>query len=283
MYFLQNFFIWIRKNIIRVLIGEYPNNLIKASYVSPNKSDQNINLISSTDNLWVSKSMFKKWNSYSEIDRINLNIYSNAQVNSFMKENYKDDLIYEIYKKSMVPVQKIDIFRICIIYKYGGIWLDLKSKINLEKTLELYKKSNSNGILLRESRKIDVITTLGNKQFKSSKNVIHNGFFYLPKNSEFLKNLLLKIKKDYLYFQDIIFSNPKEGIMNLTGPHQFTRSFYDMRIEKAPLLLSQNDIDWVYLSKFGEYISPLKKIKHYSSLKDLKTIDSQKISYLKEK
>ena len=71
--------------------------------------------------------------------------------------------------------------------------------------------------------------------------------------------------------------------MNLTGPHQFTRSFYDMRIEEAPLLLSQNDIDWVYLSKFGEYISPFKKIKHYSSLKDLKTIDSEKISYLKEK
>ena len=283
MYFLQNFFIWIRKNLIRVLIGEYPNNLIEPSYVHQNKSEQNINLISSTDNLWVSKSMIKKWSSYSEIDRINLNIYSNAQVNSFMKENYKDDLIYEIYKKSMLPVQKIDIFRICIIYKFGGIWLDLKSKINLKKTLEIYKNSNSKGILLSEPRKIDVITSKGKKQFKSSKNVIHNGFFYLPKNSEFLKNLLFKIKKDYLYFQDIIFKHPKEGIMNLTGPHQFTRSFYDMRIEKAPLLLSQNDIDWVYLSKFGEYISPLKKIKHYSSLKDLKTIDSRKISYLKEK
>ena len=36
-------------------------------------------------------------------------------------------------------------------------------------------------------------------------NVIHNGFFFLPKESEFLKNFLLKIKKDYLYFQDIIF------------------------------------------------------------------------------
>lgn len=283
MYFLQNFFIWIRKNIIRVLIGEYPNNLIKPSYVRQNKSEQNINLISSTDNLWVSKSMFKKWSSYSEIDRINLNIYSNAQVNSFMKENYKDDLIYEIYKKSMLPVQKIDIFRICIIYKFGGIWLDLKSKINLKKTLEIYKSSNSKGILLSETRKIDVITSKGKKQSKSSKNVIHNGFFYLPKNSEFLKNLLLKIKKDYLYFQDVIFRHPKEGIMNLTGPHQFTRSFYDMRIEEAPLLLSQNDIDWVYLSKFGEYISPLKKIKHYSTLKNLKTIDSQKILYLKEK
>ena len=283
MYFLQNYFIWIRKNIIRLLIGEYPNRHLTASHISQHKSDKYINLISSTDNFWVSKSMFKKWNLYSEIDGINLNIYSNAQVNSFMKENYKDDLIYEIYKKSMVPVQKIDIFRICVIYKFGGIWLDLKSKINLEKALELYNISNSNGILLCEPRKIDIINTLGNNQLKTSKNVIHNGFFYLPKQSHFLKNLLFKIKKDYLYFQDIIFREPKQGIMNLTGPHQFTRSFYDLEKDKSPLLVSQEDIDWVYFSKFGEYISPFKINKHYSSLKDLKTIDSQKSSYLQEK
>ncbi len=283
MYFLQNYFIWIRKNIIRLLIGEYPNSHLTASYIRQHKSDKYINLISSTDNFWVSKSMFKKWNLYSEIDGINLNIYSNAQVNRFMKENYKDDLIYEIYKKSMVPVQKIDIFRICVIYKFGGIWLDLKSKINLEKALELYNKSNSNGILLCEPRKIDIINTLGNNQLKTSKNVIHNGFFYLPKQSHFLKNLLLKIKKDYLYFQDIIFREPKQGIMNLTGPHQFTRSFYDLEKDKSPLLVSQEDIDWVYFSKFGEYISPFKINKHYSSLKNLKTIDSQKSSYLQEK
>ena len=70
---------------------------------------------------------------YSDIENINLNIYSNSQVNNFMNEYFKDDLIYEIFRKSILPVQKIDIFRICIIYKFGGIWLDLKSQINLKK------------------------------------------------------------------------------------------------------------------------------------------------------
>ena len=71
--------------------------------------------------------------------------------------------------------------------------------------------------------------------------------------------------------------------MNLTGPHQFTRTYYDMKSDKTPLLVSQEDIDWVYYSKFGEFISPLKVIKHYSFLKQLKTIDSQKSLELKEK
>ena len=283
MYFLHNYFIWIRKIIIRILIKEYPNKLIKSKNILGKNSDKYINFISSTDNFWISNSMFKKWNFYNEINDIDLNIYSNSQVNSFMKKYFKNDLIYEIFKKSVLPVQKIDIFRICIIYKFGGIWLDIKSQINITKVLKLYKDSESNGILLSEPRKIEVITFKDNKQLKSFKNVIHNGFFFLPKESQFLKNILFKIKKDHLYFQDIIFSHPKQGIMNLTGPHQFTRTYYDMEREKRPLLLSHNDIDWIYYQKFGEYISPLRIVKHYSSIKELKTIDSLKSSNLKEK
>ena len=56
-----------------------------------------------------------------------------------------------------------------------------------------------------------------------------------------------------------------------------------MGVETAPLLVSQEDIDWTYISKFGEYISPWITNKHYSLLKDLKTLDSKNNSYLKEK
>ena len=281
MYSLHNFFIWIRKNIIRILFKEYPNALLKTATVPLNNSQKSINLISSTENFWVSKSMFKKWDSYNEMQNMNVNIYSNSQVNNFMKEFYKEDLIYEIFRKSILPVQKIDIFRICIIYKFGGIWLDLKSQINLKKVLKLYGESESNGLLLCEPTKIDVTYTRDNKVIKSNENVIHNGFFFLPKESEFLRNLILKIKKDYLYFQDIVFSYPKEGIMNLTGPYQFTRNFFQIDLTKKPRLVSQNEIEWIYISKYGEFISPFKGIQHYSSLRQMKTIDSKKTSDLR--
>ena len=281
MYFLQNFFIWIRKYFIRILLGEYPNACLKASSIINNKRKKNIHLISSTDNFWVSKSMYKKWQFFSEYKGIELNIYSNKQVNAFMKDNFKDDLIYEIYKKSILPVQKIDLFRICCVYLYGGIWLDLKSEVDLGKVLQLYNKYNSNGILLYEPRQIEVVTFSDNKQTKSYANVIHNGFFFLPKGSLFLKKLLFKIKKDYLYFQDIVFNYPKDGIMNLTGPHQFTRTYYDINSNSRPKLVSHSDIKWVFSSKYGEFLSPLKSPIHYSSLKKLKIIDSRKSLNLK--
>ena len=276
MFFLQNFFIFLRKLCIRIIFNEYPNILLKSSVITNHKAKKNINLISSTDNFWVSKSMFKKWDDYSKYKNIDLSIYSNYQVNKFMKDNFEDDLIYEIYQRSVLPVQKIDLFRICCIYLYGGIWLDLKSEINPGKVLELYKRSKSCGIMMWEPRKIEVITASGKKQTKSMRNVIHNGFFALPKGSHFLKELILKIKRDYLYFQDIVFCSPKQGIMNLTGPNQFTRNYYNIQKSKRPYLVSQEDLDWVFYSKYGEYLSPRKMVKHYSKLNKLKTIDSSK-------
>ena len=276
MYLLQNIFIWIRKFIIRILFREYPNKRLKASRFYDDKSNKKINFISSSDNLWVSRNMFRKWKFYRESKNIYLNIYSNNQVNEFMQENFKDDLIYEIYKRSILPVQKIDIFRVCFIYLHGGIWLDLKSEINLEKVIDQYSESKSNGILIYEPRKIEVMHFSENKQFKTHEHVIHNGFFFLPKKSEFLKNILFKIKRDFLYFQDIVFQYPKQGIMNLTGPHQFTRAYHDLNETKRPKLVSHKEVDWKYFSKYGEFISPLSIIKkHYSSLKELKTIDSK--------
>ena len=280
MYFLQDFFIFLRKFCIRILLREYPNKLLRSSSVSNLKAKKYINLISSTDNFWVSKSMFNKWVSYSNFKKIGLNIYSNKGVNKFMKDNFKDDLIYEIYQKSILPVQKIDLFRICCIYLHGGIWLDLKSEINIEKVLKIYKKNASLGILLWEPRKIDIISSSGNQLSRSRQNVIHNGFFALPKGSIFLEELLLKIRKDYLYFQDIVFNTPKQGIMNLTGPHQFTRTYFNIEKNKRPYLVSQEEIDWIFYSKYGESISPFKRVKHYSTLTQLKTIDSSKKLYL---
>ena len=276
MYFLQNYFIWLRKLVIRIVFKQYPNSLLKSNALKDNSS-QKINFISSTKNFWVSKYMYEKWQYYSDKKNINLNIYADSQVNDFMKDNFKDKLIFDIYKKSMIPVQKIDIFRICSTYTYGGIWLDLKSEINLDKIIELYKKSNSQGILMYEPRRIEIVNFKNKKYINEFKNVIHNGFFYLPKKSLFLEKIINKIERDYLYFQDIFFTYPKQGIMNLTGPHQFTRSFYELDKRDKPLLASHHDIGWKYCSRYGEYLSPLSRKRHYSLLKNLKTIDSKKI------
>jgi len=277
MYFLLNIFIWIRKNLIRIIFNEYPNIFLEIKK-SDFKSDKKINLISSTNNFWVSKEMSKKWNSFSKIKNINTEIFSNSDVNNFMFDNFKNDLIYEIYKKSQIPVQKIDIFRICFIYRNGGIWLDLKSEVSIKTALDIYSKAKkNNGLLMFEPRKIDVIKNKNNRICKTREYVIHNGFFFLPKNSFFLKQLIKNVEKDYLYFEDIILLKPKQGIMNLTGPNQFTRTYHLLSSKDKPLLVSQKEINWQYISKYGEFISPIKFPKHYSSSTNKEIINSNSL------
>ena len=133
-----------------------------------------------------------------------------------------------------------------------------------------------------EPRKIDVIMKKDQKNYISAEFVIHNGFFYLPKDSFFLHEILNKIEEDYLYYQDVLLSYPKQGILNLTGPHQFTRIFHKLNSDKKPTLVSQEEISWKYISKFGEYISPIDLRKHYSSIKNKKIIDSKNLIELKK-
>ena len=268
--------------MIRIILNEYPNVFLKFDKKYSNYKKR-INLITSTDNFWVSKEMYKRWNGYFNLEEINLDIFSNQNVNKFMFDSYGDKLIYEIYKKSQIPVQKIDIFRYCYALKNGGIWLDLKSEVCIKKTLDLLLKSeNKNGLLMYEPRKIDVIKKREQKNYISSEFVIHNGFFYLPKDSLFLNEVLKNIEKDYIYFQDVLLTDPKQGVMNLTGPHQCTRSYHKLSSNNRPKLVSQDEISWKYISKFGEYISLIDSKKHYSSIKNKKIIDSINLIDLKE-
>ena len=55
------------------------------------QKEEKFNLVSSSDNFWVSQNMYKKWDFYSKTKDLNLYLYSNYDVNNFMKNNFKDD------------------------------------------------------------------------------------------------------------------------------------------------------------------------------------------------
>jgi len=52
----------------------------------------------------------------------NYHFYDNDACDKFMKEEFSD--IYHVYNNLPLPVMKADMWRYCIIYKYGGIYAD---------------------------------------------------------------------------------------------------------------------------------------------------------------
>jgi mannosyltransferase OCH1-like enzyme len=63
----------------------------------------------------------KTWLKYS--NEFNYFFYSNELCDKFMSENF-DENVNKAYQKLPLPVMKADLWRYCVIYKYGGIYAD---------------------------------------------------------------------------------------------------------------------------------------------------------------
>ena len=63
----------------------------------------------------------KSWLKYT--NTFNYKFYNNAMCDDFIKNNF-DDKIYNAYSLLPMGVMKADLWRYCIIYKYGGIYAD---------------------------------------------------------------------------------------------------------------------------------------------------------------
>jgi|LauGreDrversion4_1035100.scaffolds.fasta_scaffold14530_4 mannosyltransferase OCH1-like enzyme len=80
----------------------------------------------------------------------NHKIYTDAEIDSFINENFQGE-IADCYNKLNIIVAKVDFWRYLILYKYGGIYLDMDSSIN--KPLDELIKDSDDAIITVEKNK----------------------------------------------------------------------------------------------------------------------------------
>ena len=56
-------------------------------------------------------------------------LYTDNEMDDFVKENYPGE-IYECYSRLNIIVAKVDFWRYLVLYKYGGVYLDMDSSID---------------------------------------------------------------------------------------------------------------------------------------------------------
>jgi len=74
-------------------------------------------------------------------------LYDDDDMDKFVKEHYPGE-IYECYNRLNIIVAKVDLWRYLILYKYGGIYLDMDSSIN--KPLTQLIKEDDHAIITAE-------------------------------------------------------------------------------------------------------------------------------------
>jgi mannosyltransferase OCH1-like enzyme len=121
-------------------------------------------------------------------------LWTHETMDIFVKENYPD--LYTIYKSYKHDIQRCDAFRYLVLYKYGGVYLDM----------DIICKKNLNNLLhfdlvLAKSSNIETTFT--------------NSFFMVVPNHPFFKyciDNLADYKDNFQYFGKHL------HVMNSTGP-----------------------------------------------------------------
>lgn len=104
-------------------------------------------------------------------------LYDDDMCNEFIKNNFSND-VYDAYNDLIPRSYKTDLWRLCILYIYGGIYVDIKLNcINNFKLIELTNK---------EHYVWDGTYEENDKKYNS----IYNGLMVCKKNNKFLLNAI---------------------------------------------------------------------------------------------
>ena len=162
----------------------------------------------------------------------NYKFYTDKECDVFMQDNFPN--LYSIYRLLSLPVMKADLWRYCVVYKYGGIYADVDTK--LLQSPEIFIKNK------------DLVAAPENA------NRMCQWAFSAPAGSPILKSII-----DHVVFQCRTNADRgKDFVLNLTGPGAFTNGIRRYMIEsKQQLVRSQ-----VY-SPLGRSIPNNVYIFHY--------------------
>jgi len=179
-------------------------------------------------------------------------LYDDDMCRNFIKDNFDDEIVYT-FDKLKPGAYKADLWRYCILYIKGGIYLDIKFLcINNFKLIELTDKE-----YFVKDRKT------GNLIIKSG--VFQAVLCCLPKN-----NILLECIKQIVY--NVKHNLYLDNSLCPTGPHLFIKFSNFIDIKNLELKHSEgkyiennnNKILKVYDTYRNEQKTPNKNLDHYS-------------------
>jgi mannosyltransferase OCH1-like enzyme len=151
-------------------------------------------------------------------------LYNDEAMDNFVNENYKGE-IAECYNKLNIIVAKVDFWRYLVLYKYGGVYLDMDSSI--EKCLNELIKDEDEAIITAEG----------------------NPYLYVQWALIFSKNHPILKKTIDLIVANIKNNSYPNDIHKMTGPTVYSRAINEVHME----LFNNNIINHRQINRSTDY------------------------------
>jgi mannosyltransferase OCH1-like enzyme len=160
---------------------------------------------------------FRKINS--DLDFILLD--SSAR-DSYMRERWGNKFISKIYFEAKFGALRADIFRYCILMDRGGYYFDISKGLEVKIT-SLHDHSISGAICFEKN----LSDFHGPMSLTHPRNLVVQWGLGFVSNHPLLKNHIERIEWTYSNFFGKTFANPKQAILEFTGPIAFTKTVHE--------------------------------------------------------
>jgi mannosyltransferase OCH1-like enzyme len=196
--------------------------------------------------------------------QFNFFFFDDIEMDRYMEQNWSHRKIYEIYKNSIYGASKADIWRYCILYQYGGVYLDFDASINF--SLDEIPEHAEEVISFEKNSVISQISKIYTPHFKflsSSptsnahleypKNLVIQWLLIFKKEHLILKNVILEIENNYDFFKGKNFDSVHLAIVNFTAPVVLTKVIWNYL--QTGNKIFQKGIDFNGMAKFKDVSS----------------------------
>ncbi len=225
------------------LMGEWPLRPIRYLYEGEPKE-----LAESLCNKAIPCNVYQVWThsvlgkSHSErlAEFIHLNpeyrfwLYDADQMDAYMQEHYADHPVYSVYINAQYGPVKTDIWRYCILFERGGFYFDINKMV--EVPLSTIVQPADTAVVSYEKNLLPAGFVKGPECLAHPDRLVLNWGFGFAKGHPILAAILENIVADYPAYKGVRFPNVKEAILNLTGPHQLTKTIHQMTLKRPPMI-----------------------------------------------
>ncbi len=209
----------------------------------------------------------------------NFYFYDDIEMDEYMEKNWSHRKIYKIYKDSIFGASKADIWRYCILYQYGGIYLDFDSSIEFKLSTI---PNDVNEVISFEKNKINSQISedytpdykfLNNlpQDYRNKihpENLVIQWLLIYKKNHPILMSAIEEIEKNYEFFLGKKFKSAHMAIVNYTAPVILTKVVWDYVISKNEIYQKgidfENQVTFKNVSKEGVYFNDESYYKKFS-------------------
>ena len=189
--------------------------------------------------------------------------YDNDECEKFIKQNF-DSNIYKAYKKinPNLGAMKADFWRYCILYKNGGIYIDIKNKFT--KNLDDIIKPNDTCILNTPNTDGELRENLGIPVYEQWLLIFQKEHIYLKKMIDnMVKNILNNYEPQTTILNYEGITKTKQKILHITGPDAFSLAISTCK--KNHRIVPYNT--FIHIDTDAKYkLYNHAKIKHYENV-----------------